>query len=325
MRFPLQMRYGPNDVEPLDSPDMPTAWMRWDQNNIYLAYRVDKPADQIEPSVDKVYEGDGLELFLDLLNERKGDMTSSTFSHQFTFTPWGVKMREEGVTAWEVGRNFRGLQVHNTYSVPGAVSAADIKPDHYTVEIRLPVQALARQRLVPGMYLAMDMSINRGFDYAKQTQWAASKVIRSWDKPATWGDVVLLGSDAESRFTDYLEPHKDAPTLLPGRPLGLEVSDRDMNVTPSIDRVTAVVSVRGQAQKLLVVLEETGPQTGVFRGSVDTQTYIAESKPGTLNIRGGDVINLIYIDPRAAYGEADRRVEDRCTVGYPVVTMVRRQ
>lgn len=200
-------------------------------------------------------------------------------------------------------------------------AAAKVEPGvGYTVEGFIGRRALSRPNLYPGAYLAMNYSLNRGVGSLNWQQWASPKAHGTWDKPDTWGDLLLLGSDGSARFTDAHDPEQPAKPLAPGGAAGLEVRDKDMDLNPrKRDLLPAMVAAgRGETGGVLVILEETAPDSGVFRGSINTQPFAAPPKPNTLNVRGGQTIRLIYTDARAEYGEQNRIVTATLQVGVPV-------
>jgi hypothetical protein len=254
-------------------------------------------------------------------NSRDTSMQESQFAHQFILSPFGL----QGSTGTyvEFGRGARGLTPGKSY-----VDEKDVKGmargkrdgGGYTVEAFIAAGSLAKPVLIPGTYLAANFSINRGtFGGKYATQWSASKAIGTHLKPDTWGDILLLGTDATLRFIDKDDPARDISYLIVGEPVHVEISDRDMNMRPDlIDRIPAsLLTARGGAP-LLVILEETGPDTGVFRASANTQAFFKEAKPATLNVRQGDTITLEYEDARAAYGEANRVTRIELPVAWAV-------
>ena len=148
------------------------------------------------------------------------------------------------------------------------------------------------------------------------------KSAGSWCKPETWGDVLLLGSDGELSCTSLGGDNEPLTGILPGEPLRVEVKDADMNVYPSKrDRVSVSCQVKGTQQPLLMILKETESNSGVFEGSVNTQAHYKEIVENTLNVRGGDHIEVLYSDARAAFGEKNREVKTECVVGWPVTQL----
>ncbi len=86
--------------------------------------------------------------------------------------------------------------------------------------------------------------------------------------------------------------------------VAIEVVDADLNVSGAADSVTiTVVSSGGDSE--LVILSETGPATGVFRGTLafDTTGAVA-SGDGGLEVRNGDTVGATYQDAADVYGNA---------------------
>jgi len=109
----------------------------------------------------------------------------------------------------EIGRGHRGIPVHGHWleknpnqAEARGKAAARFTDDGYIVEGYISVKALARPRLKAGHYVAVNFSINRGYDYARTQQWSMSKdkATGGYNRPDMWGDVMLLGSDVTARF-----------------------------------------------------------------------------------------------------------------------------
>ena len=303
-------------------------WLRWSPQGIYFAYRVpDRPT--IDPSLERAYEGDTFEMWLDVDNLRKESMGDSPYSQQLLFMPFG-NVRGKDITFAEIGRGFRGI-MNNSFKFAdpanpdGKSAAKGPGPDGYVVEGFVDIRALAKPRLKAGLYVAMNFSINRGYDYQKSQQWSMSKSTDAggYDRPDTWGDVLLLGTDAETRFTAATSPTEESPTAAtPGNAMGVEVKDADMNRDPSQrDRLLTSVKVEGSTSELSLILLETGPDTGVFHGSFGTQSGFRSAQANTLSVRGGQILELSYEDSRTSTGAAGLPVSAKLPVALPVMTM----
>ena len=261
---------------------------------------------------------------IDMSNTRLPNAFRNPYSQKFSFTPFGCR-GSTAVTVWEMGRGLRGLAMAKDYpDLKGTMGkvAAKLTPDGYSVEIFLSRDALVSPTLVPGKYIAVNFSVN--IDIGKGYQWSASQHIGTWQRPDTWGDLLLLGSDAKLRFiAPDLKSHQALEGIVPGVPVGLEITDADMNLnTLKVDRVAAELTCRGLGSSLFVVLRETGPNTGVFRASVDTQPYFMPPRENTLNVRSGETIEFTYSDARTEYGESNRRVSAELPVGWPALQAV---
>ena len=180
-------------------------------------------------------------------------------------------------------------------------------------------RALARPSLIPGRYLAMNFSINLTKERKDQIQWSATKEILSYNKPDTWGDLLLLGSDGKARLA-AIRTDEDREGIVPGDVLEFEVTDQDMNLNPyKLDRVSAELRVKGPGISLFVVLKETARSSGIFSGSVDTQQYFKPVREAVLNLRSGDTVRLVYHDVRTEFGEKNRKAFADLSIGYPMV------
>lgn len=309
--------------EPVTEPTQ--VYFRWSPEGLYIAYKAKRSGPPMIPQILN-HEADALEVWIDSENARRKQMSQSQTAQQFFFNPFGTTS-DPKITFGEAGRGFRGLGMFQRIADnSGALgkAAARLTPEGYSVEAFISRKALAKPNLFPGAYLAMNFSVNRG-DVTVQEQWSNSKAQWTWDKPDTWGDLLLLGSDAKSSFISFANQDAAAVPLVPGQPIAFQIQDKDMDLNPRrTDRVSAVLRTQGSDQGLVVILEETTPDSGIFRGSANTQPYYAPIKPNTLNIRGGDVLELVYTDARAEFGEANRLVTTNLTVATPVLRVAGR-
>jgi hypothetical protein len=320
LEHPLTMQWHSNDGTHTITGGT-QVYMRWSNEGLYFAYTVATPTG-LHPTSEQPYSGDCLEVFLDLENQRLETMDKSQYTHQFCFDPFGFK-GDKNCTFVEIGRGKRGLTMFQAYADHTGKrgrSAAKLVPGGYSVEAFVAREALSRPVLVPGAYLAFNCSINTDPNtIIGAEQWSASKAIQTWNRPATWGDVLLLGSDASVRVLN--SDDTVASQLVPGAVMQVEVTDRDMNIDPNQeDRVMATVTSQDH-DPVLMVLKETGVNTGVFKGSLNTASYLEEPVRNTLPVKPGDIVDVQYDDPRAAYGEQHRRVDIRIPVAYPVIRL----
>ena len=320
LAHPIPTRFRSDGV-PVTDPTQ--VYVRWTPDGLYIGYTTKK----VGPIVPDAHAGDCIEVWLDGQNVRRKQMSDSPTSQQIFLAPFGYQ-GDPTPAIVEVGRGMRGLKAFAHYvDRTGSLGrvAAKMIPGGYSVEAFLSRKAIAYPNLVPGAYLAFNFSVNRGVDLTTWEQWSAPKSMVTWDKPDTWGDLLLLGTDAKARFTSFDDPTKPAQPLIPGQPLAFEIQDKDMDLNPhKRDQVPAVLRVKGEKDGLVVILEETTNDSGIFRASINTQSYEAPPKANTLNIRGGDSVELIYNDLRTEYGETDRVVTADLPVGTPVLRLAGR-
>ena len=321
LRHPMPTRFRSDGVAVTDPTQV---YVRWSPDGLYIGYTVKKNG----PIVHDAHAGDCMEVWIDGQNVRRKQMADSPTSQQIFLAPFGYQ-NDPSPAIVEVGRGTRGLKMFAHYAdragLLGKV-AAKIVPGGYSVEAFLSRKAIAYPNLIPGAYLAFNFSVNRGPADTDWEQWSTPKSQMTWDKPDTWGDLLLLGSDAKVRFISADDPSKPVKPLIPGEILAFEVQDKDMDLNPhKRDQVPAVLRIKGDENGLFVILEETANDSGIFRGSVNTQPYEAPPKENTLNIRGGESVELLYNDLRNEYGEPNRAVTADLPIGSPVLRLAGRQ
>lgn len=83
-----------------------------------------------------------------------------------------------------------------------------------------------------------------------------------------------------------------------GDPIIVRVEDADQNVDPRIvDLLTVTVSAAGSGDVESVVLSETGPDTGVFVGFVDSTSLDSLNEDCVLTVSSQTDIEAAYVDP----------------------------
>ena len=299
----------------------PEVYMRWSPKGLYICYKI-KDNTGINNNGPHMWQVDGMEFFVDVRNWRKDDMFNSPTAQQLFLMPFGWR-GNKGITFGESGRGHRGLQSLKAYPDEKGLrgkTAGKLIPGGYQVEAFIKRTALAQPILAPGMYLAVNHSVNLGNSY--ETQWSAPKSVQTWNNPDTWGDILLLGSDARVAFKNYEDHDQGLAAILPGDPVRVEITDPDMNLYEiKHDRIMATVKAEGSQTPLLLVLKETKANSGVFAASFSSQAYFMPPKENTLNIRGGQKIILSYTDARAGYGEKNRKVTAHLPVAWPVTEL----
>ncbi|WP_405250311.1 beta strand repeat-containing protein [Dokdonia sp. Asnod3-C12] len=122
--------------------------------------------------------------------------------------------------------------------------------------------------------------------------------------PITDTDLVLGGVTGEVTVTD---------TSIPGDTLDVVVTDNDLNLDVNIIDTVDVVVVNDQTgESEVVTLTETGPDTGVFAGTVDTVfgEMAGTNDDGTLNTQAGNTVTVTYDDELDNTGDNPAPVTD---------------
>jgi large repetitive protein len=112
----------------------------------------------------------------------------------------------------------------------------------------------------------------------------------------TADDVVSGGTTGTVSIT---------PSSGPGDTLTIGVTDADLNANPLVADtviVTLVNSVTGEIET--VTLTETGPNTGIFAGTLPTVASLVTgtNNNGSMNVKAADTVVVTYADARAANG-----------------------
>jgi hypothetical protein len=128
--------------------------------------------------------------------------------------------------------------------------------------------------------------------------------VRASMRPDLWRGVALGGSDAKIEVVGAVEA---------GRPLTVRLSDADVNLDPAV-KEWARVTLSGGGEAQTLILEETGPDTGVFVGSIATHADAGKARRRSLAVRPGKEVVVEYLD--RARGDGLRDVPVRAT--FPV-------
>jgi len=319
---PMRMKFYANDATTPFEGGIPLH-MKWSNRGLYFCYRMPGTHVPVKPSRWAPYNGDVFEIWLDVRNSRDLEMKSSQTSHQFILCPFGL--RDSKGTLTEYGRGSRGLiegkvYVDETESL--GICRAKRDATGYTVEAVVFLDALAKPVLTPGMIIGANFSINRQtFAGRNAVQWSASKAIGTHSKPDTWGDIVLLGTDATLRFIDPDNANKAPGHVAVGDVIAVEVTDPDMNIlSNSRDRVAVKLSGQQSGQTTLLILEETSRDSGVFRGRCNSQPAFKRARKMRIGLRNGDVLLATYMDARAAYGESNVKIQRAQAIASPILS-----
>jgi len=114
-------------------------------------------------------------------------------------------------------------------------------------------------------------------------------------------------------------------TIIPGDTITVTVNDIDLNTNPTIAE-TIVVEVKntvtGEIEQ--VTLTETGPNTGVFSGTLSTVPGLTAGiyNDGTMNTKAGDTITATYNDNLTSTG-GSATVTDSCFVLSPLMSLTK--
>ncbi|QCE40326.1 gliding motility-associated C-terminal domain-containing protein [Psychroserpens sp. NJDZ02] len=122
--------------------------------------------------------------------------------------------------------------------------------------------------------------------------------------PVTDTDDVVGGETGTVEITE---------TSTPGETLDVVVTDNDLNTDPAaIETIDVVVVNEDTGETETITLTETGADTGVFEGTVDTVfgTTAGTDEDGTFNTQAGDEVTVTYDDVLDANGADPIAVTD---------------
>ena len=111
--------------------------------------------------------------------------------------------------------------------------------------------------------------------------------------------------------------------IVPGMPLGIEITDADMNILPhALDRVGLSIAVQN-GENIFVIAEETNPNSGIFIATFDTIALGQKNTPEGLPVESGDIIEILYQDTRTEFAEQNQTVTKHVAVGWSVERLAR--
>ncbi|NQT93684.1 MAG: hypothetical protein HQ559_13065, partial [Lentisphaerae bacterium] len=296
-------------------------YIQWNPKGLYFAYRMVDDQDNIGAGAQDFWDNDSLELFFDFANKRSDTRTEET--QQFWFWPVGSAMPADIIGGEAKPGSFEPrFRRGNSPSQPRMATRRVENPKGYHVELFLPVEVFDRPALRPGRIIAFDFSIHNGRQC--YLYWTANLGKQISMTPSLWGDLVLLGSDAK---VDFVLPgsDKELTVIVPGEPIGLRISDADMNLDAgSKDKIEAFFSAQN-GDTVSGYLEETGESTGIFEGSIDTELLLLQDagrvNDSVLQVAGGEIIEVTYLDQARRYGERNHETEASLAVGIPVLAL----
>ncbi len=111
------------------------------------------------------------------------------------------------------------------------------------------------------------------------------------------GDVYLPGAASPLNLGSPV-PLAAASVILGGEPIFVQVRDPDQNLDPGLaETLVVVLRADGTGDMEILVLTETGPDTGIFIGVMQTSTALASAQNGVLSVQGNKGITVTYTDP----------------------------
>jgi len=305
------------------------------------------------PDYHWAYSGDFLRLLFDTLDAR-GEWRGEPHTQEFVILPRGTEMHPnipgiERVIASvrDASRRRRGSWMPSKTRIfppqPDAAEGPDgtgpyrvtrFDKDGYTVEVFLPRSLFNRPVFAPGWWIGFEAMVGVG----RQPRYHCAMHGRIWanprwhghgdlgdkDHPDRWGDLLLLGTDPRLAVQAADAAGSPVSALVPGHSYLLTVIDPDRNVyLTARDAVVVSAEIVGAGDDgdvEVYLLKETGRNTSVFRGYVNTQPGRGRKVRGVLEAMPARSVRFGYVD--LANAEGTRNVVYRLVL--PVVAAVTR-
>jgi len=282
--------------------------------------------------VDWAYRGDYLRVAFDTLDARNQNR-GEPHSQEFVVFPRGTDSDPQVPGVERIFESQRDAKTKEYRGVKGVCKVylqqppPDQGPDGtgpyrvtrfddtgYTVEAFIPRSLFSVPVFAPGWYIGFDCWVATGYQQPENGRsrfsgqhWASS--TRDAEglglNPSQWGDLLLLGTDPRVVVQDADAAGTVSEAILPGHSYLLSVIDPDRNVSPGAeDTVLVSAEVRGGRSDVEVfVLKETGKNTGIFRGYINTQPGAGREVQGVLEVMAGCEARFGYVDFANAKGE----------------------
>jgi len=328
-------RIRPLVLRPPAGDDPLLLYAAWNYRGLFFGYHVRQGQDRFrrpdgKAGAPRPFAGDYLRVLLDPLNARP-TVRGDRYVQEFVIFPDGtttgpavpgleriiISHRSRGPVYRPVEVRYRAFDnqplAERGPDRTGPYRAARIGKDAYTCEAFLPRELLRPAVLHPGWHVGFECVIGTA---GGGQAWAGKET--SPDKlhrPRQWGDLLLLGTDPRITVRNSTPKGGPARCVAVGHSYLLTVADPDRNlradradrvlvgataVTPRPDGVRRITDVEA------LVLVETGKDTGVFRGYVNTRAAAGEGRPGVLDVAPGQQAAFGYVDLADSAGRRDR-------------------
>jgi hypothetical protein len=213
----------------------------------------------------------------------------------------------------------------------GPYRVARFTDDGYTVEGFLPRSLFKAPMFSPGWYIGFDCAIGvgelmRGDGQPRMGNYATWQKHLDMQLPASWGDLLLLGTDAEMTVLDASPGWPRSTAVTPGHSYLVTVIDPSRNVNLAApDTVLVSAEVLGEQGSMedveVLILKETGNNTNIFRGFINTQPGCGKRVHGVVEVMPGQVVRFAYTNFADSKGRRNVVFEEKLPVVAPVMGM----
>ncbi|MBN8525560.1 MAG: hypothetical protein J0M02_09510, partial [Planctomycetes bacterium] len=283
-----------------------TMQIGWRSDGLYCRFTIKDPDRRLSKTVTNAFwVGDTVEVWIDALNSKE-KFRARHAGQQFWIWPDGAADDPSATGGESVIEKRGGHYTPRVLHQAELQRATTMTTDGYVVEFRLPAERLLDADFSPGRIVGLNayVSTRSNTDW----YWSAGKEAATYAQPDTWGDLLLAGSDARIELAGRTADAREPALLLPGRPLALRVVDGDMDLSTTRRDKVMVTMRPAHGGQHTVVLEETGPSTGVFEGSTSTALALGDEQPGVLAVYEGEQVDACYLDQARANGARNAEV-----------------
>lgn len=308
------------------------------KSRFYYSSKFDSRGSRLS-SVKWAMSGDYLSLMFDTLDARS-PTRGEAHLQEFIILPMGTTSSpmQSGIERIVASRRdakkkqYRGI-VARGHAFPtqpigdrpdgsGPFRKTIMGQDGYSVEVFIPRTLFKVPVFAPGWSMGFNARVamgSQGGRSAKNVSWSSG----TSDQPSRWGDLMLLGTDPRFYIQNADPQAALAKGIFPGHSYLITIQDPDRNVSSAtIDSVVVSAEVSGSGSKdvEVFVVKETGKNTGLFRGYVDTQAGLGGEVLGVLEVTSGQQVRFAYVD----FGNAKGKRNVPYIYNLPVVSSLMR-
>jgi len=293
------------------------------------------------PSSGWAYSGDHFRMLFDTLDAR-GEWRGERHTQEFVILPRGTEKHPNIPGIERIIKSVRDAHPRGPWGgqavdytrifLPqpslaqgpdgtGPFRATRFAKDGYSVEVFLPRSLFNVRVFAPGWWIGFDCVVAMGRQTRRYLHgqvwgplWRRRGHMRK-ERPDEWGDLLLLGTDPRLAVQDAGGAGSLSTGIVPGHSYLLTVIDPDRNIhLTARDAVVVSAEVIGGTglepvptnvptdDVEVYILKETGKNTSVFRGYVNTQPGGGRKVQGVLELMPGRQVQFGYVDLANAEG-----------------------
>ena len=283
-------------------------FVQWDNQGLYFAYTINDMRDN-KYFAKIFWDTDALEIFLDPHNLKDSRRIKD---RSYQFWVWPRAKSKEGSTGQSVFSSPRAYTPKILKD--GIIRYASIrKGSQYTCEVFVPGGLLKRWYPLPGKVIGFNYSINNGEGVL--IRWVTNVGRNISYHPELWGDLFLMGSDAEIKLSpeDF---------IFPGQNLKITIADHDMNLkAQERDKIWVKVSSRLTGDQIPLALMETDENSGIFSTDLGTVFALKPKEKERISVRPGDILEVYYLDQYTLGGKKNVPLVKEIQVGRGVFSL----